>query len=286
MARALGKNSAADRWLEDANAIRSLILSKLYLSEDAAFYDLDAQNQFVRVRGDVISRVLGEHVVDQTLFETIYQREIHNPKAFWAPYPLASIALDDPTFVRPIPRNSWGGASQALTALRAPRWMEHYGKPADLAFLMQQWVTAILKNGNFLQQMDPITGEFTTDTGDYSPAALVFVDFTWRLAGVRQIENALEWNLRPLDAPANSNYRLRVNPTKIAEINYANGRAEVCLNGKIIFRSTNTVRVVTDLEGNPTSAVGIAKETTDVTLRHVVDSERKFTLKPNETVRF
>ena len=48
----------------------------------------------------VISRVLGEHVVDQQLFETIYQRQIHNPAAFWAPYPLASIALDDPAFAR------------------------------------------------------------------------------------------------------------------------------------------------------------------------------------------
>jgi len=29
------------------------ILDKLYVADDAAFYDLDAQNHFVRVRGDV-----------------------------------------------------------------------------------------------------------------------------------------------------------------------------------------------------------------------------------------
>ena len=62
-------------------------------------------------------------VKDKAIFDAVWTRQLHNPKAFWAPYPLTSIAMDDPAFVRPIPRNSWGGASQALTALRAPRWM-------------------------------------------------------------------------------------------------------------------------------------------------------------------
>jgi hypothetical protein len=184
MARALGKKSEAARWKSDAETIRRLIIDKLYSQEDAAFYDLDAQGNFVRVRSDVISRVLGEHVLDLTqardreIFEALWSRQLHNPKAFWAPYPLSSIAQDDPAFVRPIPRNSWGGASQALTALRAPRWMAHYGKQAELEVLMRQWCEAIMRHGEFRQQMDPQTGEFTQpDPGGYSPAALVFLSF-------------------------------------------------------------------------------------------------------------
>ena len=138
------------RWLADAEHIRQLILTKLYSPEDAAFYDLDAQNNFVRVRGDVITRVLGEHVVDphkdRAIFEAVWTAQLHNPSAFWAPYPLPSIAMDDPAFVRPIPRNSWGGASQALTALRAPRWMAYYGKQAELTHMMQQWCAAIMRH--------------------------------------------------------------------------------------------------------------------------------------------
>ena len=71
----------------------------------------------------------------------------------------------DPTFVRPIPPNSWGGAAQALTALRAPRWMEHYGKHKELVQLMRQWAVAINASGNptgkMYEQMDPVTGQFT-----------------------------------------------------------------------------------------------------------------------------
>jgi hypothetical protein len=187
MAQALGKNAEAARWHEDAERIQRLILTKLYSAEDAAFYDLDSENKFVRVRSDVISRVLGEHVVDPVhdrhIFEAVWTRQIHNPKAFWTKFPLTSIAEDDPTFVRPIPRNSWGGASQALTALRTSRWMPFYGKHAEFRHLMSQWTEAISRHTEFRQQMDPETGEFTqADRSGYSPAALVYLDFIERLS--------------------------------------------------------------------------------------------------------
>jgi hypothetical protein len=188
MATALGKHDEAARWQADADHIRTLIVDKLYDPKDAAFYDLDANNNFIRVRSDVISRVLGEHVLKRSdpkhkaIFEALWTRQLHNPKAFWAPYPFPSIAMDDPTFVRPIPRNSWGGATQALIALRAPRWMNHYGKQPELNHLMQQWCEAIMRHTEFRQQMDPLTGDFTqTDPSGYSPAALVFLDFARHL---------------------------------------------------------------------------------------------------------
>lgn len=188
MAKALGKPNEAARWESEAEELRLLILAKLYDPQDAAFYDLDSNNKFVRVRSDVISRVLGEHVLkmseahDRAIFDAVWTRQIHNPKAFWAPYPLTSIAMDDPTFVKSIPRNSWGGASQALTALRAPRWMDHYGKGPELKQLMRKWCGAIMRNIEFRQQMNPWTGEFTqADPSGYSPAALVFLEFARRL---------------------------------------------------------------------------------------------------------
>ncbi len=134
MAKAIGKTAESDRWTESAEQIRSLVLSHLYVEKDAAFYDLDAMNHFVPIRCDILSRICGEHIPGQALFDTLWTRQIHNTSAFWAPYPLPSVALDDPQFVRPIPRNSWGGASQALTALRAGRWFDHYHRPAEFGF--------------------------------------------------------------------------------------------------------------------------------------------------------
>ena len=184
----------------------------------------------------------------------------------------------------PIPRNSWGGASQALTALRTPRWMEHYGKAADLAYLMQQWTRAIVRDGKFLQQMDPMDGTFTQDLGDYSPAALCFTEFTWRLSGVRQAGDLLEWNVRPPGPGVRARYRRRITPTSTAELRYAESGAELLLNDEVVYRTTATARFVTDRDGKVVAVVGIGPEQTQVRIRHVSGREHMFTVSPNEHV--
>lgn len=182
MARRLGKADQAAMWQQRAEEIRLLILKHCYHPEDECFYDVDAEGNFVRVRGDVLSRVFSEHVVNQSMFDRIYERHIKNPASFWTPYPLPSIAADDPTFVARIPTNSWGGASQALTALRTPRWFYHYGKADDHKDVMTQWVAALVRSPFFMQQINPWTGAFTeSGTKDYSPAMCVLVDFVDRL---------------------------------------------------------------------------------------------------------
>ena len=282
MALALGKNSERDRWLERAHTIRAAIVTELFSPQDAAFYDLDARNRFVRIRDAASYRVLGEHVVDAELFETIWRKQIHKRAAFWAPFPLPSLALNDPAFVRPIRRNSWGGPSQALTVLRAPRWMEHYGKPADLAHLMQQWNFAILRAGAFLQQLDPLNGRFTPDTPGYSPAALCFIDFTWRLAGVRQIGESLEWNLRSAAFPMKATFRLRLSTARSAELRYSSGSAEFLIGNRFVCRTHSTVRLLTSLDGALEYAVGISPSGAKVSLNLASGTETTFFLEPNE----
>lgn len=162
--------------------------------------------------------------------------------------------------------------------------MEHYGKPADLADLMQQWVSAILREGQFLQQMDPLNGRFTPDRGGYSPAALVFIDFTWRLRGVRAVQATLEWNVRPPTRGVSSKYRLRVTPARTAEIRYRSGNAELSLNDKVLYRTSSTVRLITNEHGKVLSASGIANERSDVLLESASGTHIKVSLDPNTSI--
>jgi hypothetical protein len=287
MAKVLGKNADADRWSEEAERIRGFILAKLFVEEDAAFYDLDANGQFIRIRSDILSRVCGEHVVDPKLFESLWERQIHNPRAFWAIYPLPSIALDDPTFVRPIPRNSWGGASQALTALRAPRWFEFYRKPAALSHLMDRWCDAILRDSTFRQQLDPLTGIFTQgDAPNYSPAALVMVDFTWRLAGVREEADTLEWNARPGHAVSRgSEFAIVFDKNHRASMRYDNTGATFSLNGRPIGRvDSGIARLITDKSGHPQSLVGISEHVETISLSLGPHPPRRMVLQPDESL--
>lgn len=188
MAAALGKQAEAQKWAEEAEQIRKLIVEKLWCEDDASFYDVGTDNKFVRIRSVANLRVLGEHVLrldvqrERAIFESLWKRQLHNPGAYWTRFPFPSIAIDDPKFVRSIPRNSWGGAGQALTALRTLRWMEHYGKANEQQILMERWCEAILRAGEFCQQMNPGSGEFTRpDPGGYSPCALVFLHFAKHL---------------------------------------------------------------------------------------------------------
>jgi hypothetical protein len=288
MAKALGKTVDADRWTESAEQIRRLILEKLYVPKDAAFYDLDAQGNFVRIRSDVISRVCGEHVIDQKTFDSIWDRQLHDPKAFWAPYPLPSIALDDSTFVHPAPRNSWGGPSQALTALRAPRWFEFYGKPAELGLLMDRWCEAMQREPTFRQQIDPITGDFNQgDLPAYSPAALAMIDFTWRLAGPREEEDTLEWNLRPKHAVAQgSHFALSFDRARRATITYHKQSAAIHLDGRFLGRTDGgSARLITDKQGRPKQLVGISEARQTITITLPLQPAQHYTLDPNQVLQ-
>lgn len=276
MAREMNRGAEESRWLEQAAAIRKLILERLYDPSDAAFYDVDSHDRFVRVRGDVITRVMGEHVADQKLFEDVWRRQLHNPSAFWTPYPFPSIAADDPSFVRPIPRNSWGGASQALTALRTPRWMEHYGKHAEFAHLMTQWVTALALSGEFLQQMDPQTGLFSPDRGAYSPAMLTLFDFTWRLYGVRPDGETLEWNCRlPKDAHSTAA------TWGTARLATDHSGSTLTLAGKRIAHLRGTGRLVTTAAGKPLRLVGTEPRPATIQLQ-AAGKSKTYTVEPNQ----
>ena len=286
MAKALGKTDEADRWAADCEALRKTLIEKLWVAEDGAFYDLDAQGNFVRVRSDVISRVASEHVPDRPMFELMWAKQLGNPNAFWTPYPLPSAALDDPTFVRPIPRNSWGGAAQALTALRAGRWMDHYGRSAEFARMQDAWCHAILRDPSFRQQIDPLTGAFTQeDAPGYSPAALVMLDYTWRLAGPREADEAIEWNIRPGHAASNrARFALPLDGGGTAEMVYDSRGADLILAGKSIGRIEGVARLVTDRRGLPSHLVGITEQTETIVLRLRGRPARRLAVAPNRRI--
>lgn len=283
MAPALGRRAEAERWQAKASHLRELIETHLYSPEDACFYDLDTDNHFIRVRGDLMTRVAGEHVITDDIFAAMWTKQLGNPAAFWAPFPLPSIALDDPVFVRPIPRNSWGGATQALTALRAPRWMEHYGRSAELAFLMERWTEAISRHIEFRQQMDPLTGEFTRiDPSGYSPAALVFLDFTWRLGGPRIEANEIEWNIRPSTFASGTRF-LRARRGGDAEMVYRESSVELKLAGKSLGHVEGNGRLLTDSQGRPLRLHGTSQSVQALKLIRPSGKVHSFLLSANAT---
>jgi hypothetical protein len=287
MAHALGRKVEAGRWQQQSEALRDLILKHLYVPEEAAFYDLDAAGEYVRIRCDILSRVCGEHVVDSAVFAQLWRAQLHNPKAFWSALPLPSVALDDPLFVRPIPSNSWGGAAQALTALRTGRWFDHYGKSAAHAELMRRWCAALMADGKFTQQADPLDGHFTRgDPPGYSPAALVMVDFTWRLAGVCESGRQLHWNIRPGEPVSQgAQFSVRTDLGHKAQLRYDVHGAQLSVDGRWLGRLEGGAgRLVTGAAGELLAVVSIDERAQRLRLHRPGRPMREVDLQPDARI--
>jgi hypothetical protein len=127
-----------------------------------------------------------------------------------------------------------------------------------------------------------MNGSFTPDTPGYSPAALCFVDFTWRLSGVRQVGENLEWNVRPAAFAAKASFRLRLSPTRSVELRYSFGAADLLVGDRSICRTRSAVRLITSLDGTLQRAVGISASKTRVSLSVAPAAPSEFFLEPNE----
>ena len=257
IASVLNEQKMRTAWLERAELTRKALFEYCFDPETEFFYDRDAQGNLIKNLSDAGIRVLMEHAVDQALFERIFTRWIENPEAFWTPYPIPSVAACDPGFQYPPPENCWGGASQALLALRAPRWMEHYGKFSALHHLMLRWLEAMRRYPKFMQQMDPFTGEFSTSP-DYSPAMCCALDFTTRLTGVMETPEGLSWGCCGIPGIQKSEFILDCLRGGSAALRMRNGTAALFRNGREFAKMKGQIRCFSDADGKHLRVAAVA----------------------------
>ena len=158
------------------------------------------------------------------------------------------------------------------------------GAPPEFGIMMERWCDALQADMNFRQQLDPLNGQFTGESASsYSPAALLMLDYTWRLAGVREEGDTLEWNVRP-GHPAAQSARFRMGT---AEMRYEREGAELRLGGKAIGRiESGTARLVTDRRGIPTALVRISEQSQNVAIRLTGRALRDVVLRTNVRIDF
>ena len=183
MARLLGREEEADSWQQKAEDVKTNLLKHCYDPADEFFYDVDRNGNIRRHRSIHIANLFQEHLLDGEMAEKIYNRYTRNPNEFWTPYPFPSMSVSDPGFAQIRDGNCWSFYSQGLTALRAMRWMDHYGKSDDLEYIMKQWVSAFVNSDtmNFGQELHPITGCPSNSSEWYSSSMLLFIHSVRRL---------------------------------------------------------------------------------------------------------
>ena len=175
IAALLGDDKEAAFWHEQREVTRAAIRKYLYDPEDDFYYDVDSSGAFRKYRTEHITRLYLNEVVEQEEFDRQYKRYFDAPGEFATPVPFPSVSISDPSFVKELPPNCWGGNTQALTALRASMWLPRYGRADERERLLKRWMRAFIDHNNpMTQELDPFTGAPIGIGVNYMPSLFIF----------------------------------------------------------------------------------------------------------------
>jgi hypothetical protein len=230
-------------------------------------------------------------VFSQQMADTFVARHLRNTSEFWTPFPLPSIAANDPKFRPGLPRNSWSGPSEGLTYQRAVRALENYGYHTEVTLLGAKLQDAVEKTPGyrFPQQWNPApfngTPAAAPGPGDcYGPALLSVLEYNTYARGIkpRAEDGVLLWSDASIVGRklATSTFTQTLGQhvfTMAAQKSEFSGSCD----GKKLFTATRGVRVLTATEHNTVvGVVGISSVSIDLTLS-VDGTLTKGQVKPN-----
>ena len=251
LAALLGLNGESAQWEERAAITSAALVQHLYDADDAFFYDRDAQGRFRRFRTEAAFHPLRAGVLSQAEFDRMWHQHLGNPQRFWTHTPFPSVSVDDPAFDSSLPANSWSGAAQALTVLRAPLWMERYARTPELLHILANWRDLLANAEEFRQEANPFTGVLHRHTTlNYAGSLFIAVEAIQRLHGVhRHGSNDLAWNCRLPPGASTSEFVLDAPDVGRCRLVQENGTATLLHNERPLAVVKGIVRVHTDYQG-------------------------------------
>jgi glycogen debranching enzyme len=151
-----------------ADTARESLTSIMYDAEDAAFYDVyGPKNHKLRILTPTVFFPLAIEGMDRSIAKKVIDRHFYNKEEFAAPYPLPSVALNDPAFSREESLYLWRGPSWVFL-----NWFLHgilikYGQ-RDAAENLTKTVLNLIEKSGFREYYEPFTGQ-----------GMGAKDFTW-----------------------------------------------------------------------------------------------------------
>ncbi len=251
-------NGRAEFWKKQALEVRQRLVDVLWDPTRNACFDRDRNNRCLNELIHNNLRVMYHGAFTQSMADKFITQHLLNPKEFWTPLPLPSIAYSDPLY-RNTGGNDWSGQPQGLTFQRAIRALENYGHYAEVSLLGRKITEVLIRNEcMFYQQLDPVTGKPTGrwKKDGYGPMMLAAMEYISRMYGIHlDVVNSKAWWSSLAGKEFIYTQRWGRNSWSLAS---KKGVFTASLNGKKLFTCTTGVRVVTDMNGTIREVVGIA----------------------------
>ena len=248
-------------WREKAREVALALRRELWNERRGALFDLDREGNLLPTLCHNTLRCMYWGSVSREMAARFVREHLLNPAEFWTPFPLPSVAVNDPLF-RNAPENNWSGQPEGLTWQRAILALENYGFDALVPRLGRILFDAIIRGGfRFTQQYDPFTGapslvhamthqpvipgggEPVQDA--YGPTLLAVLEYFAHCWGIRPHLGSVRFSaVSGLAFETNAcflNHRYAVRST--------GSRFEVSVDGKTIHTGPTGFRLSTTTEG-------------------------------------
>lgn len=254
----------------DAEKVASAIREKLWDESRGACFDRDRYGRTMPTLTHNNLRCMYWGSFSKSMADRFVREHLLNPKEFYTPLPLPSVAVNDPLF-RNAPENNWSGQCEGLTYQRAILALERYGYEPLVTALGRKLTDAVIKGGYlFTQQFDPFTGEpsrvgmISHDVqapgsdepvqDSYGPTLLAVLEYMAHIWGVHMQMGEIWFSMGSADAPYR--YTQYFGDREFSVISDGK-RAEARLDGKRAGEFACGVRLVTDENGKPLRTVRI-----------------------------
>ena len=152
------RDGQAEAWEKKAARTAQALREGLWDEERGACYDRDKNGKTMDILCHNTLRCMYWGSVSPAMARRFVREHLLNPREFWTPFPLPSVAACDPAF-RNAPENNWSGQPEGLTYQRAILALENYGFHSVVTALGEKLIRAVAENDfRFTQQYDPFTG--------------------------------------------------------------------------------------------------------------------------------
>lgn len=259
------QDKRAGYWRTQAKAVADKLHDYLWRDDKDACFDRDKDHTFLDTLLHNNLRCMYYGSFSQDMADRFVKTHLKNPEEFWTPFPLPSIAANDPLF-RNVGGNSWSGQPQTLTYERAIYALERYGYYAEVISLGKKLQQAIGENCIFAQQFDPFTFEASTlhEKIGFSPTILTFQEYLARMYGVHVDCTELYFNA--IDTPHTSTYT-QIWGDERYTLHIENGTAYAYRDDTELFHFPTGFRIITDKQGNIREAIRIEEGEKELCLK-------------------
>lgn len=245
-------NGEEAMWREKAEYVRRRLREYLWREEKGACYDRDRFGNFTDTLLHNNLRCMYHGSFTQDMAERFVREHLLNPNEFWTPFPLPSVAANDPAF-RNLGENNWSGQPQSLTYQRAIFTLENYGFYSLMKQLGEKYLSVMKRYKMFVQQFDPFLCKPSMSHDDYGPSILAVFAYVAHLYGIFRDEDTLAWTSA---GGADGEYEQTIGENRYTLSRFGDTFTGF-RNGKELFSASAGVRVVTDFEGKIRALIGI-----------------------------